>query len=192
MTMTTTFSGTYNPDGNDKLGTRVGVVNRQAGTTCPGASKECEAFCYAKKGNYHRFGLQRKYGEGTLNIPAKLRPIVRIHASGDFETVEYIEYWIQTVRKHPDTKFWAYTRSWNVPSLLPSLETLRSEPNIQLFASTDTSMPNPPADWRIAYVETDTRFTGMECLEQNGKMPDCKACGYCFRKPKGNVKFLMH
>lgn len=185
------FSGTYSPKGNTKLG-KLGVINRQAGTTCPGASQACELFCYAKKGNFLRFGLQKRYGESTLNIPAKLPAAVRIHASGDFDTVEYIEFWIERVQLSPGTKFWAYTRSWDVPSLLPSLEVLRAQPNVQLFASTDSSMPTPPENWRVAYVETDTRFTGMECLEQNGKMPDCKACGYCFRKPKGNVKFLMH
>jgi len=186
------FTGTYTPNGNAKLGKRIGAVNRQAGTTCPGASKECELFCYAKKGNFQRFGLQRKYGTATLTLPVKLPKAVRIHASGDFDTVEYIEYWIEQANRSPNTKFWAYTRSWNVPELLPSLEKLRSLPNVQLFASTDPSMPEPPNGWRIAYVELDTRFQGMECLEQNGKMPNCETCGYCFRKPKGNVKFLMH
>jgi hypothetical protein len=185
------FTGTYSPKGNTKLGERVGVVNRQAGTTCPGASTECELFCYAKKGNFLRFGLQRKYGEAILKLPGKLPNFVRIHASGDFDTIEYIEFWIDKAKKNPETKFWAYTRSWNVPELVDSLEVLRAQPNVQLFASVDPSMPNPP-NWRIAYVESDTRFTGMECLEQNGKMSDCKSCGYCFNKTKGNVKFLMH
>ena len=88
------FSGSYSKAGNSKLG-RVGVINRQAGTTCPGASQECEAFCYAKKGNYTRYGIQKRYGESTLQLPAKLPKFVRIHASGDFDSVEYIEFWIE-------------------------------------------------------------------------------------------------
>ena len=185
------FAGMYNPNGNRKLG-RLGTVNREAGATCPGASSECLTFCYAKKGLFKTYGIQAKYAASVLTLPTKYTPAVRIHASGDFDTVEYIEFWIGEVQRHPDTKFWAYTRSWNVAELLPALELLRAEPNMQLFASTDMSMPEPPAHWRVAYVETDTRFRGMECLEQNGKMPDCKTCGYCFAKPKGNVKFLMH
>jgi len=187
----TTFSGMYTNKGNSKLG-KIGVVNREAGTTCPGASTECSTFCYAKKGMFVRFGIQAKYAASTMKLPAKYTPMVRIHASGDFDTVEYIEFWISEVRAHPDTKFWAYTRSWVIPELLPALERLRTMPNMQLFASTDPSMPVPPEGWRIAYLETDTRFRGMECLEQNGEMPDCKTCGYCFAKPAGNVKFLMH
>lgn len=185
------FSGTYSKAGNSKLG-RVGVINRQAGSTCPGASDECAAFCYAKKGFYLMYGHQKRYGESTLQLPAKLPKFVRIHASGDFDSVEYIEFWIETAIAHPDTRFWAYTRSWNIPELLPALETLRAVPNVQLFGSTDTSMPEPPEGWRVAYLETDNRFRGMECLEQNGKMPNCKECGYCFKKEKGNVKFNLH
>lgn len=186
------YSGTYSHNGNDKLGKAVSVINRPAGTTCPGASEWCSKFCYAKHGSYVRFGIQAEYAKSIIKLPNKLREICRIHASGDFDTVDYIMDTITMARAHPGTKFWAYTRSWNVPHLVDSLETLRAEPNVQLFASVDSGMPEPPADWRVAFIETDTRFKGMDCLEQNGKMPDCKSCGYCFRKPAGNVRFNIH
>jgi len=185
------MQGIYGHDGNQKLGRQVSITSRQAGTTCPGASTECKTFCYAKKGMFLRFGLQKKYGESTINIPKKIRPMFRFNVSGDFDTIESIDWAVDLVNKYPNTKFWAYTRSWNTP-LKDKLEELRALPNMQLFASVDATMPTPPKNWRIAYVETDARFTGMECLEQNGKMPDCQSCGYCFNKPKGNVKFKMH
>ena len=117
----------------------------------------------------------------------------RIHVSGDFDSAAYIDKWTQIVERCPDTKFWAYTRSWRIPELLPSLNQLRDLPNMQLFASTDPTIPEPPPlNWRVAYLETDARYTGMVCLEQNGKMPDCKACGYCYLKPRGNVSFKIH
>jgi|TARA_Y100000310_G_scaffold266220_1_gene277646 hypothetical protein len=185
------ITGLYSPTSKKtKLG-RVATVNRPAGTTCPGASEWCARDCYAKHGLFRTFGHQARYGAATLTLPAKLPPVVRLHVSGDFDTVEYVRLWIEKVKANPDTLFWAYTRSWNVPELLPELEALRVLPNMQLFASVDPTMPEPPKGWRIAHV-ADSRFRGMECLEQNGKMPDCETCGYCFWKGKGNVEFNLH
>ena len=203
------FSGTYGHNGNDKVGKHVSIINREAGATCPGESELC-AGCYAKKGNFKRFNLQAKFAAGTINLPKTLRDLFRWHVSGDFDTVEYIHFAIEVVRNNPDTRFWAYTRSWNVPELLPHLEILRSIPNMQLFASCDTTMPMPPEDWRVGYIIGDDRFRGMPCLEQAcskecptdcvgnprkghvSKMPDCETCGYCPIKTRGNVGFYLH
>ena len=203
------FSGTYGHVGNEKGGKHVSIINREAGATCPGESEFC-AGCYAKKGNFKRFNLQAKFAAGTINLPKTLRDLFRWHVSGDFDTVEYIHFAIEVVRNNPDTRFWAYTRSWNVPELLPHLEILRSIPNMQLFASCDTTMPMPPEDWRVGYIIGDDRFKGMPCLEQAcskecptdcvgnprkghvSKMPDCETCGYCPIKTRGNVGFYLH
>ena len=203
------FSGTYGHNGNDKVGKHVSIINRAAGATCPGESEFC-AGCYAKKGNFKRFNLQAKFAAGTINLPKTLRDLFRWHVSGDFDTVEYIHFAIEVVRNNPDTKFWAYTRSWNVPELLPHLEILRAIPNMQLFASCDTTMPMPPHDWRVGYIIGDDRFKGMPWLEQAcskecptdcvgnprkghvSKMPDCETCGYCPIKTRGHVGFYLH
>ena len=209
------FSGTYGHNGNDKLGKGVSTINREAGETCPGKSEFC-IDCYAMKGNFKRFNLQSKFAAGTINLPATLRDLFRWHVSGDFDSFEYIHFAIDVVRAHPNTNFWAYTRSWDVPELLPHLETLRALPNMQLFASCDETMPLPPADWRVGYIIGDDRFRGMPCLEQScskecppdcdgtnkgtkqagkihvSKMPDCKTCGYCPIKTRGNVGFKLH
>jgi hypothetical protein len=203
------FHGTYGHNGNPKVGKHVSTVNREAGETCPGASDFC-VMCYAKHGNFKRFGLQAKFAAKVLELPVNIRELFRWHVSGDFDTIEYIRMAIQYMLDHPDTKFWAYTRSWNVPELLPELERMRELPNMQLFASVDPTMPEPPVGWRVGFIETDDRFKGVTCLEQacskacpddckrNVKrghvpiMPDCEACTYCFRKPTGNVRFLLH
>jgi hypothetical protein len=207
--MTELFNGTYGHNGNPKVGTGVSIVNREAGVTCPGASTWC-VFCYAKHGNFQRFGLQNKFATTVLKIPVNIRELFRWHVSGDFDSIEYIRMAIDLMTAHPDTNFWAYTRSWDVPDLLPELERMRALPNMQLFASVDPDMPEPPTSWRVAFPETDDRFTGVLCLEQacskacpedctgNVKrghvsiMPDCKACTYCWRKPAGNVRWKLH
>lgn len=191
--MQTQFHGLYNSNGNTKLGKGVGVVNRLPGATCPGASAWCARACYAKRGQTR---MQHPlYTTRYIELPNKLPAIVRFHASGDFDTTDYIDWSIDVVRRFPSTKFWAYTRSWTLPELLPSLERLRSEPNIQLFASTDeTMMQVPPVGWRIAYIQGDQRYAGIgaTCMEQTGKMPTCKSCSYCWRKARGHVEFITH
>lgn len=178
------MQGKYAPRGNRKLGRNVAAINRLPGETCPGASEWCKRECYAKKGTFH-FAYPHYLGE--IKIPDKMPAICRIHVSGDFDTVDYVDWIHGVVASNPGTLFWAYTRSWTIPELLPALERLRELPNIQLFASTDESMADvPPAGWRIAFITGDN-FMGMTCLEQTGRMPNCKACGYCFRKQAGNV-----
>jgi len=61
-----------------------------------------------------------------------------------------------------------------------------------LFASTDITMPLPPEDWRVAFVESDPRATGIECREQNGLSDSCLNCRYCFAPNAGNVVFRVH
>lgn len=185
------YSGLYNHNGNKKLGKQISVINREAGATCPGESAFCDG-CYAKHGFFVMYDIQAKYRNGVINTPKKLRPLCRIHASGDFDTVGYIRAVVQWVNENPDTTFWAYTRSWNVKRLLPDLEILRALPNVQLFASVDATMPNAPTGWRVAFIRGTAGYRGMTCLEQVGKMPDCKACGYCFEKKTGNVEFIPH
>jgi hypothetical protein len=190
--------------GNAKLGA-LANWSLPAGLTCPGASDYCAIICYAKKGFFNMPRVRNAYDsnfEASQHpefVPAMIQAITdinddkfRMHASGDFYSVAYIESWQKIARALPHVTFFGYTRSWNVPGLVNALEALRALPNVQLFASLDDSMPDAPEGWRIAYMEGDTRHKGMVCLEQVGKKPDCASCGYCFIKQAGHVEFIKH
>lgn len=149
--------------GNNKLGYNVFTYSRLAGhpdnsfgrnNTCPGATTECEAICYAKKidgpikANY-------QINSATDEVPPIPDPcsVLRIHVSGDFDSVAYIENWMTRLTERLDVTAWAYTRSWRVPELLPALERLRALANMQLFASMDAScIDSPPVGWRRAWI----------------------------------------
>ena len=194
MTTTSYHKGICTKGTNKKLGKHVTSVQRAAGITCPGESEWC-ARCYAIKGFFVRYKLQTRYAAEDLVLPQKAGPLFRWHVSGDFDSPEIIATARDYAIANPDTKFWAYTRSWRIPALLPHLAGLRALPNVQLFASTDpTIVEEPPAGWRIAYIEGDPRYqgSGMTCLENTGVMPDCEACTYCWRKPRGHVGFPEH
>lgn len=147
--------------GNLKLGMGVFTYSRPAGRgttcgTCPGSTLECETICYAKRitGDVRNIYFRNVY-DSVPEIPAEAK-LLRIHVSGDFDTVAYIDNWRARLLERPDVSAWAYTRSWRVPSLLPALEELRALPNMQLFASMDPSTSDmPPASWRRAWIWRD-------------------------------------
>lgn len=186
--------------------------------TCPGATEECQAICYAARPvteNGPVFEMWKR-NSVTEEVPTELPPgctLLRLHISGDFTTTEYIDGWTSLIARYPSVRVWAYTRSWRVPELLPALERLRALPNVQLFASMDKSTPElPPAGWRRAWIEGDPRASlphpysrdhflidreiddaiSYVCPEETGRQPDCESCGYCFKGKRHDVTFLQH
>lgn len=145
--------------GNRKIGAGVYTYSRPAGReggTCPGSTDECEAICYAKRiTGPVRDIYERNVGAIVPPIPADAK-LLRIHVSGDFDSIEYIDNWFVALLYRPEVTAWAYTRSWRVPHLLPWLENLRKLRNMQLFASLDPSCSDmPPTGWRRAWIHRD-------------------------------------
>jgi hypothetical protein len=168
--------------------------------TCPGASEECQAICYAarpvkEQGVVHDMWFRNSFLDAVPPIPDDCT-LLRLHISGDFTTAEYIDGWVARLTARPDVTAWAYTRSWRVASLLPALERLRALPNMVLFASMDKSVSEPPPDgWRVAWIDGDPRAPKrLVCPEQTGRTPDCETCTYCFRNGpnRADVVFLNH
>lgn len=189
-------------EGNSKLGREVLTYSRAPEVTCPGASDWCKLACYAKR-PFERY--ENTNSQWSRNAEKRLAPklppprrdgkrrLLRIHVSGDFDTALYVRSWVKMLRDRPDVSAWAYTRSWRRKRLLRALEELRALPNMRLFASVDTSMEEePPAGWRVAFIEGDGRFSGPLCMEQTGAKESCAACGYCFRGRGGNIAFRQH
>jgi hypothetical protein len=205
--------------GNSKLGSDVFTYSRPAGKsafdnslgTCPGETPACSVFCFAKRISGPVFdNYRRNVGADVPEIPAECT-LLRIHVSGDFDSILYIENWIKRLTERPDVECWAYTRSWRVLALLPALEALRALPNVQLFASMDASTPDrPPADWRRAWIDGDMRADynpamrhddnritddgrpSYVCPEETGRLPNCQTCGYCPLGKHNDVTVLEH
>ena len=90
---------------------------------CPFA-KDCVKYCYAQKGNYrfpsvkkglnNRYELSKKEEFVTImnaNILLERPTHVRIHDSGDFYSVDYLNKWIQIANDNKEVIFYAYTKS---------------------------------------------------------------------------------
>jgi hypothetical protein len=191
-------------EGNSKVGD-VFTFSLPSIISCPGKSHWCNKHCNmskfekfrptclkAYKQNFTITNQTEKFTETVIGTLPRILPAFRIHVSGDFYSKNYIKSWIRICNSFSQTKFWAYTRSWAIPELKPSLETLRNLPNVELFASTDPTMSHPPENWRIAFLNTDPRAIGIQCHHQENKLKSCLTCGFCFKANKENVIFKVH
>lgn len=215
---------------NTKLGKGIAGFSLPAVSTCPGRTALCEGICYATSGFFRfrnvRTSLQRSLDasgdDGFATVISdeigRRRSIkaVRIHPAGDFYSTSYTRKWIEIVRNNPNTRFWAYTRSWRSAAtsaagcegIHSALKELSELPNIELFASIDEESGRQPkaeastADavqevpevapiWlRTADVVdswTEVDSTYVQCPNLSNKDITCAKCTYCF-KPAGKRK----
>jgi hypothetical protein len=153
--------------GNAKLGRGIYTFSLPAVTTCPGSSPTCRRECYALRG---RLKLQRRRhrlayraslddafpGRMVREIRRRDCGCVRIHVSGDFYSAAYARAWAAVARACPQTRFYAYTRSWRVPEIAPALAELASLPNVRLWWSCDRDTGVParvPRRVRLAWLQ---------------------------------------
>lgn len=211
---------------NSKLGKGIYVFNLPAGLTCPGKTPVCASVCYAAKVEriytntktayaknqafINEQGLEAFVAAVVDQITRKSIKVVRIHSNGDFYSGPYVMAWRAIAKACPNTVFFAYTRSWHVPAILPSLEALRALPNVHLLASvdesdesrTDEAWDNGPAGWRLARMldkptsklaKTGVKVTGhVVCLEQVGRSSTCGDCRVCFGPGRAPIAFILH
>ncbi len=114
--------------GNMKLAKSVLIWSIPAGLTCPNAA-DCVATCYAMKAQRMypsvRFGRMRRLALAILEqewledriveqiLTAKTAKAVRIHESGDFWSLDYVEFWCRIARrvlKERAVQFYTYTK----------------------------------------------------------------------------------
>lgn len=122
--------------GNRKIG-RVNNVSLPAIFTCPNCS-QCWCLCYdikaamqyknvllARARNYSIFMRDREEyfcqidralsrSRRLVIFRRKKRKVFRWHVAGDLLDVDYLRRVIEIARKHPDTVFWLYTKSYDI------------------------------------------------------------------------------
>lgn len=191
---------------NTKLGD-MASFSLQAGSTCPGKSDWCgaEGNCYATRGPIMFPQNQKRYADNLKasmqddfvdllveEIRKSKKKTVRIHPAGDFYSVAYVKKWTEVAKRLPWVRFYAYTRSWRVKSMMSTLEELRAQPNVALYASMDDSIKEePPEGWLEAWTGDIFQLVGTLCPENVSGTMTCAQCRHCV-EGKGNVTFAAH
>jgi len=181
--------------GNQKLGNKVLTFNLPVLKTCK-PTQWCRKHCYANKG---RFGfkqvkqsLEWKLEESkkdnfveqiNLQLKRSKKKLVRIHASGDFYSNEYVNRWIEIAKANPDKIFVTYTKRDDLQGVLKELESL---PNVKLFGSIDETKIKTPFKKFAAIEGTPVTDSYRTC--DGG----CEKCKYKCWSLGDNVVFHKH
>ena len=203
--------------GNTKLGRVIAHFSLLAGSTCPGRSKICNAACYAKSGRFktrkvrkrllwnRRQSLMPDFARRMIDeIGTRGYLVVRIHVAGDIYSLDYLRQWIAIVRACPTVRFYAYTRSWRVASMVQDLVTLAALPNMRLWYSCDAETGEPddvPQGVRLAWLQHEPEAVPerseltfrvrrlrrlpvvdlpMVCPHETGQTNNCGQCQHCW------------
>ncbi len=208
---------------NTKLG-KIPSFSLPTISTCPGATSWCSKACYAAKVERIYKNAKKSYEENykateeasfvdqmdivIKKLLAKNILTMRLHVSGDIFSIKYVYDLIKIAKNNPTMKFYSYTRSWRLSNFLPHLEILRSQPNVELFASLDDEILAlkilPPNTWRVSYVGLHdiNMFSSLVsrqtiiCPNQVHKKMLCDTCKFCFndklKTTTRSVYFIQH
>ena len=124
----------------------------------------------------------------TKEIQARF-DFFRIHALGDYYSVEYVQKWHEIVRECPKTRFMTTTRRRDLTKPLVELNT---EPNIIVRESLDTDRSVPEMGLQFAAVDSiEIIVRGMDndlIVCPGG----CEECGYKCWKDHRSLIFPVH
>lgn len=122
-------------------------------------------------------------------------PYFRIHDSGDFFSVPYVESWTRICAALPHMKFWAPTKSWLTkrPDMQQALRDLNALPNVTIRPSA------------IYFGDGPARALGLSagsCSGAEGKADwdcpsykqggKCGECRVCWDEPRTTVNYHVH
>jgi len=168
--------------GNTKLGPRIHSWSLPADEKiCVGASQLCSGLCYAKKGFFNMPSVEKAYAKNYAfsqtdgfaewmihSIAAKMASLARVHPSGEFYDVPYVDKWITIAKGTRRTEYFGYSRAWRDAAILPHLIAFAALPNVDLWWSIDRETGPAPAIKGIkrAYMainDTDAKTAPNDC-----------------------------
>lgn len=198
--------------GNHKIGS-IPAFNLPPLETCTNCAA-CSRHCYACK-DYLNYRVKAVSTNHARNLAAlqhdikqaqadiekyieKNKPaFFRIHSSGDYhvkingDMYRYARMWYEIAKKHPGTRFLAFTKDYNVAREVP-FDTLN---NFSLVLSEWRDDLTAPADLKKRYRTSravdeiaDARTDEMICPG------NCETCGACWalKDINKNVAFEIH
>ena len=184
--------------------------------SCIGETSACAKDCYARKGNHFRHGVQKNFlnnflflKEAEKNNDAQLAvdtilkhipenaALMRIHESGDFYSQWYVNVWEQVAIARPQTKFWFYTRSFDL-----DFSSISQLDNMACWASTDgenlkkaEEFVSANKQFRHAYGpindEDEVPENTVICPATSGRLNVAGACSVC-KLCVDKTKFKKH
>ncbi len=170
--------------------------------TCPSACSHWQtcygnSMPYAKRINHEHPDLLPRLEKELARLLAQAakRPdapgiIVRLHALGDFYSVDYVSWWAKMLMRHPKLVVFGYT-GWGPADLIGKAVDLLIDlhPGRAMIRFSNGGMPSRST---VPIIEvSDCPPGAFVCPEQTGQFDACGKCGACWSTLK-NVAFLSH
>lgn len=184
-------------DGNNsKLGKGLMSFDMTPGVSCPGSTHaicrelrpdgnaDPKPICWACRKKYRqqkmkdrlavnlRFSRTDSFVEWANGVISRRRTAkaVRLPGTGDMYSAKFVSKVRSIVQANPKMRFWAYTRSWVIPSIWEELQKFGDEPNMVLWLSWDRAMARhygPPPDRKFpwCWLATDDDDLPVEPVE---------------------------
>lgn len=170
--------------GNTKLANNVATFSLPAGKENGTCAVTCKG-CYALKGTYlypsvknglvDRFNASKDLPTFKERIKSELKKkkhetteFIRIHASGDFYSQDYIDAWDEIVQLFPNKVFYAYTKQNSF-----DYDTIKSRANFVLINSYQHGLNFGDKD----YIDTLSKKTGAIICPVNKETKNDIHCG---------------
>lgn len=218
-------------NGNIKLGKKMGTWSKLMGNdaiyidrlgievsgSCGKHCNGCKNDCYVKKSYRYpsvkyghaintlamRLDLAKVFADLNNQLTRKRVPfeMVRINQSGELESVEEFEMWVELARLHPETKFYLYTKAYDivtdtllsgkVPANMTILVSVWHEYGVEEFKKL-AHLENVKAfvyDDGFDYESKGIQIkTYCKAYDLNGKLDHnvtCDKCQKCFNRLSG-------
>lgn len=125
-----------------------------------------------------------------LGTRGRIGILIRLHALGDFFSIEYVEFWRSMLVKYDRLAIFGYTAYSNQTPIGKAIEKIREQFGFRfsIRVSNDSSMTN----WSTrTVVEPFTDRQSIQCPEQINASAGCGKCGLCWNTDR-NIAFIQH
>lgn len=178
-------------------GYRIFTLSLEERATCPTSCehwRSCygNAMPFAKRVDHRDPAFLPALAEEIDMLMRKPWPgvLIRLHALGDFYSVEYVDFWRDMLIEHQNLALYGYTARNNEDDIGPAIFALRRDFGLRAMIRSSNGARHNLATVSIK-TETDCPASAFVCPEQTGKTRCCATCAACWSTTK-NVAFLEH
>jgi hypothetical protein len=192
--------------------------------TCPGSTPECESICYASRpvaeaGPVLEMWRRNSVTDEVPPIPEEAK-LLRLHISGDFDSVDVHRELDRRLTERPDVTCWAYTGPGasrtaagpRTPARTAERHAARVDGRLDTRPCRRTAGAGPGSTATAGRQGAEgpgahggrRGHHGLGSGEDQGRRqesdlpggneggPNCEACKYCFEGARNDVTFLEH
>lgn len=164
--------------------------------TCPSSCAHWRD-CY---GNSMPFAKRVQHGPEMLrrieaelaDLCAKKRGVlVRLHALGDFYSLDYVAFWDRQLRRHPNLAIYGYTAHHPGTEIGDAVGQVFERHGYARFAIRYSGWHGPLGAVTIDDAADAADSDAVLCPQQTGASSHCATCALCWGSDR-NIAFLRH